>query len=184
MGRPLQRFAQGLTMIELLVVVAVIGVLVALTAPSMRDLISKQRVAGINAELVTDLQFARSEAARRNRRVFVKLDPVQRCYVIYTDVATGNCDCSRTPGVDVCTGEAGREEIKTVKVPASNGISLAASSATGPIIRFEQLSGLPLPTEFEVTVSGTHAQLRTFVNPTGRPSVCSPDSSVNGVATC
>jgi prepilin-type N-terminal cleavage/methylation domain-containing protein len=184
MSRLLRCTPRGLTLIELLVVVAVIGVLVALTAPSMRDLIAKERVKGINAELVTDLQFARSEAARRNRRVFVRLDPVQSCYVIYTDVAIGNCDCSRTPGVDVCTPEVGREEIKTVKLPASTGVALAASSVSGPVVLFEQISGKPTPPEFEITVSGSHAQLRTVVNATGRPSVCTPDGSVSGVTAC
>ena len=54
-----------------MVVIALVGVLLALAAPSMRGLISAQRVRGINAELVTDLQYARSEAARRSHDVRV-----------------------------------------------------------------------------------------------------------------
>mgnify|MGYP003435327453 CR=1 FL=1 len=57
--------ARGLTIIELMIVVAVLGVLIALVAPSMRGMISTQRVRGVNAGLVTDLQYARGEAARR-----------------------------------------------------------------------------------------------------------------------
>ncbi len=174
----------GLTVIELMVVVAVVGVLIALAAPSMRSLISAQRVVSINAELVTDLQFARSEAVRRNRDVHVRFRATDNCYVLYVDNAgPGNCNCSRTPGLNVCTG--GREEIKTVQVPSSVGVAVSASSATGQIIRFENVSGTSLPDDFTVSVTGeVRGQLRTNVNPAGRPIVCSPDSSISKVPAC
>jgi len=177
-----RRRNHGLTVIELMVVVAVVGVLIALAAPSMRSLISAQRVASINAELVTDLQFARSEAARRNVPVFVRFRAANNCYVLYVDnAAPGNCNCSRTPSVDVCTG--GREEIKTVQVPLSTGVALSASSATGQILRFERETSLP--DDFTVTVTGdVRGQLQTHVNPAGRPIVCSPDSSISKVPAC
>ncbi len=60
------RRARGLTMVEMMVVVAIAAVILTLTAPSMRDFLARQRVAAINAELVTDLQLARSEAIARN----------------------------------------------------------------------------------------------------------------------
>ena len=174
----------GLTVIELMVVVALVGVLIALAAPSMRSLMSAQRVASINAELVTDLQFARSEAARRNRDVHVRFRAADNCYVLYVDnAAGGSCNCSLTPGVNVCTG--GREEIKTVQVPLATGVALSASSATGQIIRFERVSGTSLPDDFTVSVTGElRGQLRTQVNPAGRPIVCSPDSSISKVPPC
>ncbi len=174
----------GLTVIELMVVIALVGVLVALAAPSLRGLILAQRVTSINAELVTDLQFARSEAARRNRDVHVRFRGTDNCYVLYVDNAgPGNCDCRRTPGVNVCTG--GREEIKTVQIPVSTGVAVAASSATGQIIRFEGASGTSLPEDFTVSVTGdVRGQLLTQVNAAGRPSVCSPDGSVSKVPPC
>lgn len=176
--------ARGLTLIELMVVIALVGILIVLVAPSMRGLISAQRVQSINAEIVTDLQFARSEAARRNRDVFIRFRATDNCYVVYLDNAgPGNCNCSRTPGVNVCTG--GREEIKTVQVPVGNGVSVSASSATGQIIRFESLSGTSAPDTFEVTVVGAErGQLRTVVNSAGRPSVCTPDGSITQAAAC
>ncbi len=183
--------ARGLTLIELMIVVLVLGVLIALVAPSMRGMISVQRVRGVNAGLVTDLQYARSEAARRNRDVSVAVQA--SCYVVYTDIAlpATACDCSLTPGVDVCSG--GRLELKTVQLPAADGVSLSVTSGGGAIVIFSRGSGALQPTAagasppdaFAVDTSGTpRGKLRTQLNTAGRPSVCSPDGSISGTPTC
>ncbi len=186
--------ARGLTVIELMIVVALLGVLVALVAPSMRGMMTAQRVRGINAALVTDLQYARSEAARRNQDVGVAFQATgsMSCYVAFVDVAptTPACDCTLTPG-NVCSG--GRQEIKTVQVPLSDGVAFSVTSAGGPVVNFSRSSGalLPatpggaMPDAFEVGVTGTpRGQLRTTVNVAGRPTVCSPDASIAGVPPC
>ncbi|HPO19084.1 MAG TPA: GspH/FimT family pseudopilin [Rubrivivax sp.] len=191
MQRQHPRPQRGLTLIELMIVVLVLGVLIALVAPSLRGMISAQRVRGTNAELVTNLQYARSEAARRNRDVSVAVQA--SCYVVYTDVAlpATACDCTLTPGVDVCSG--GRHELKTVQLPASDKVSLSVTSSGGPIVIFSRSAGAlqptvaaaSAPTGFAVQVSGTpRGKLRTQLNPSGRPSVCSPDGSISGTATC
>lgn len=172
----------GLTIIELMVVVAVVAVLITLAAPSMRAMIAAQRVKSINAELVTDLQFARSEAARRNRDVYVSFNPAASCYVIYVTANTGSCDCSRAI---VCTSEVSREEIKTVRLAAANGVALSASGPSSTLLRFEAQSGRQQDDGFQVGVTSTlGGQLRTTVNSAGRVTVCTPDSSIAGTATC
>ncbi len=204
--RPHER---GLTLVEVLVVIALVGILIALAAPSMRDLISAKRVQGITTELVTDMQYARSEAARRSRDVRIGFQATDQlsCYALYIEPEAapgalpasgvnggiGTCDCSRTPGVNVCTAEVGREEIKTVQVPRSRGVSFSASSADGPTLNFGAVSaGLvsasapgAVPVAFDVTVTATpRGQLRTRVSTSGRPSVCTPDGSISAAPPC
>lgn len=183
--------ARGLTIIELMIVVAVLGVLIALVAPSLRGMMSAQRVRGVNTELVTDLQHARSEAARRNQDV--RVDFKASCYVAYVDAVapTSPCDCTLTPGINVCSG--GQKEIKTVQLPPADGVALAVISSDGPVLNFSRSSGALLPTVagggtpdgFEVEVTGTpRGKLRTSVGMSGRPTVCSPDGSISGTAAC
>jgi type IV fimbrial biogenesis protein FimT len=178
--------ARGLTIIELMVVVAVVATLAALAAPSMRALISTQRVKGVNAELVTDLQFARSEAARRNTDIVIRFRPANNCYTVFIpETGTSDCDCRRTPGANVCSGS--QVEIKTVKIPSSTGVTLGASGPTGQhTLVFSGLSGgIGADEYFRVDIAGgLGGQLRTRVNQAGRPSVCSPDGSIAGTTTC
>jgi type IV fimbrial biogenesis protein FimT len=67
---PLRR-SPGFSIIELMVVVALAGVLLGLAVPSFRGLIERNRAAGEMNSLVGDLQFARSEAIKRGLPVSV-----------------------------------------------------------------------------------------------------------------
>jgi hypothetical protein len=72
-----------------------------------------------------------------------------------------------------------------VQVQRAQGISLAASSAGGTVLRFQPPQGTITPTDLTVTVQGDPSgQLRTQLSAVGRPSVCSPDGSMKGVPTC
>ena len=122
------RYRRGFTLVETLVVVALAAVILALAAPSLYDLILVQRLKGINAQLVTDLQFGRSEAVSRNRLMRFAFDSTAEmsCYSIYILKPLGNtasrCDCTRAPGT-ACTA-SDTTEVRTVQVPASQGIRI------------------------------------------------------------
>lgn len=64
MERPAR--ARGFTIIELMIVMVIVGVLVAVAAPNMRDLIVRMRLKTAASDLHSSLTFARSEAIKRN----------------------------------------------------------------------------------------------------------------------
>lgn len=66
-----QRASGGFTLVELVTVVVIVGVIAALAAPSMAELIRSQRIKGAASDLMETLLFARSEAVKRNANVSI-----------------------------------------------------------------------------------------------------------------
>lgn len=60
---------RGFSMVELMVVVAIVAVLASVAAPSFRSLIADQRVKAAAGELHASLTLARSEAMKRSASV-------------------------------------------------------------------------------------------------------------------
>jgi type IV fimbrial biogenesis protein FimT len=177
---------QGLTIIELMVVVAVAAVVLTLAVPSLRDFMVRQRVKGINAELVNDLQFARSESITRSRPVRITFgqNETMSCYTVHTRGLLGDCDCLQPMGA-ACPDFPELVEIKTVQVPQSTTVSVEPLEGLGQVVLFSGPRGLASPGEFKVGVeSSVSGKLRTTTNALGRPQVCTPDGSITGVATC
>jgi type IV fimbrial biogenesis protein FimT len=185
--------SRGFTLIELMIVLGVMGVLMALAGPAMLDFILMQRLRSTNSQLVTDLQFARSEAATNNRYTYVRFNEVAgsvSCYAIYTGAAAG-CNCTRST---VCGTTS--QELRTVSFPADTKLRVRHSNAVGEeIIRFDPKNGsmnvmsadtlIPQPLPFTVAaeIDATRA-LRTVVTPAGRPTVCAPAGSNVSATVC
>lgn len=188
--------ARGFTLVELMVGIAIVVVLLALAAPSFNDYILTQRMKATAAELVTDVQYARSEATSRGKQVFVVFHTPASgtpasCYTIYTDTVNTNlaCDC-REPAATRCATTA--TELRTQAVPGGNGVRFSLpvpatrgfviEPAAGGILVPPTDFGIPMPAPFNVdAVVDTARTLRVNVALSGRPLVCRPaGSTVSG----
>lgn len=196
---------RGVTIIEMMVVVVVAAIILTLAVPSMREFLVRQRVAAVNAELVTDLQFARSEAVARNRDVYITFNngqwpgsPRMSCYTIHTLGVAGICDCLKPLGT-ACDTATDLVEIKTVRVLEDTTVSLQYPADPAYWLGFSSAKGLAFWTghlstdanyvgnwqDYRIGVESTlSGKLRTSAGITGRPQVCSPDGSFSGVQRC
>lgn len=66
--RPVMR---GFTLIELVMTVAILGILISLGVPSLVDLVRDQRVKTVVGDLYSSIVYARSEAITRNANVVI-----------------------------------------------------------------------------------------------------------------
>lgn len=66
---------RGFNLIEILVTLTVLGVLIALGAPSLAEFLQNQQIRAATEAIVNAMQVARGEAIRRNLAVQVVLEP-------------------------------------------------------------------------------------------------------------
>lgn len=66
-----KRISGGFSLVELLIVIGLVAVFLTLAAPSLSDMIQKNRVSSEVSTFVADLKFARSVAMKRGQAVTV-----------------------------------------------------------------------------------------------------------------
>ena len=196
---PPRRTLTGLTLVEIMVTVALIGVIVALAGPSFKRMIDSQRLRAVNAALITDLQFARAEAASRNRPVVVMFDKTGSAYSCYAILIGDHtlCDCNNAPGNNVCPASAapGTVELRSVRLERNLQIGLDIPDAQSNAISFDPATGRLQTFAVDEFVDAVQPYRVIIANPsvggfrdsvevTGRPTVCSPGSSMQGVTSC
>lgn len=84
--------AKGLTLLELLIVVAIVGILGALTVPAMGRYFEQERLRGALLSLKQELVYARSEAIRRHKDVYIVVSAGPAWCVGIS--LQENCDCA------------------------------------------------------------------------------------------
>lgn len=172
----------GFTLIELMVVVALVSVILTLAMPSFSGMIARKRLEGAAQELGTDLQYARSEAVAQNLEVRVATNADNACYTVFVWRGAGTCTC--TPAVS-CTLAAAATDPAPLKTVDLAGTGTAV---TADVFRFEPLRGmLADAADHSVTLTssaGPPWDLSVAVNAFGRASTCSPSGSVKGYPSC
>jgi type IV fimbrial biogenesis protein FimT len=113
------RLQRGFTVVELMVTVTIVAILAAVAAPSFMGMINTNRLAAQSNELLSAIQYARTEAVRLNGRVtFCGTD---------NENADGDDDCSEGQHpfwvVIGPTSGGGQEQLRILSVPDSVFVS-------------------------------------------------------------
>ncbi len=151
----------GFSLTELLVVIALIGIIASIAIPSFQGMIEKNRLKAAIESLAADLMFARTEAIKRstNLDVSISIDGASWCYGIDND--NTHCDCSTA---DDCA-------IKTVKGSLFSGTILDADDNT--TFDFRRGSAKAIGS----TLSTRNYSARVRVSSIGRVRICIPAGS-------
>jgi prepilin-type N-terminal cleavage/methylation domain-containing protein len=155
---PQRRHSDGFTLIELMIVIAVLAIAGLAAAPSLTERLATNAVKGAANEAFADLHYARSESVQRNATVNVNFG---------------------ASGYTITTGAS-----TTLKAVTLAGPTLAAGHGArivfSPIREGVVVSGMPV--EFSHQRSG--ATLRVSVNKLGRAEICSAVGAMAGYSAC
>lgn len=80
----------GFTLIESLVVVAVIGILVLISAPSFLKMMNRFKLTGTSRELMSLMQAARLESIKMNAPAQVNYDATSNSFIAFVDLDRDN----------------------------------------------------------------------------------------------
>lgn len=174
--------SRGFTLIELMVVVAVIAVMLTLAAPSFADFFERYRLRGAADEVVTLLASARAESVMRNRDVAVSFGGSAGSWCVGAKakpepatpgtsvIGSETCDCTAPA---TCTIDANR--VLVFDAADFQGVSLGAVPAN---LVFSSRSGglIPLGTTASTSLGSPNGRytLRLDVSQLGRVTLCVP----------
>jgi prepilin-type N-terminal cleavage/methylation domain-containing protein len=181
----------GFTLVELMVVVAILSVLVAIALPSARDFVARKRLEGVAQELATDLRLLKSHQIQNRpgsgTSISFGANDTNVCYILY---ARGNgdvehCDCGLA--ADQMCGEAGTPgrpvPIRQVDIPRSTGITLTANPT---LLTVDSYNGMPMSNRtLSISIRRAGAgEIVVSTTPTGVPNVCSRSGVFGQIRAC
>jgi type IV fimbrial biogenesis protein FimT len=118
----------GFSLIELMVVIAIIGILLAIAVISGTEMLNKYRVESQTKQMYADLMNARVSALSKNRKYFVT--PTATKYTIYEDT-NGELD-----GDGVLS--AGDRQVMQVNMSSTYAVTMTPAAAVVDTINFDQ----------------------------------------------
>jgi prepilin-type N-terminal cleavage/methylation domain-containing protein len=146
------RAEAGVTLIEMVVVVAVIGLIVAVVAPSMASGLDSVRMASATDDVATFLNSAVNRAERRQQPVMVAISIRENKLVMYSNEAGFTRELRMPEGIaieSVLPGDvnAGQDGIRLMLLPGASvpgiGVQLVNQHNNRRIVRLDPMTGYP-----------------------------------------
>lgn len=173
----------GFTVIELMIVVAIAAILVLLAAPSFQSLLDRQRVRAAASNLNVDIQYARSEAVRRNAPVTVSFSAgtTPWCYGIVDGAAA--CACSTAGSCNLKT--VAGDEFLNVAMTLAGGSGVTVDPRQGQVSAIAGGGSGAATTAINFSSTTTSgAQVQSQFNALGRVVQCAPGGTLPGYRAC
>jgi type IV fimbrial biogenesis protein FimT len=194
---------RGVSLLEMLIAMAILGIVVSVAVPSMSGFSANQRLLGAAEQVFGHLQQARAESVARNAVVNVNFSAAGTTTWTYGVSTTASCDLTITDpttanaciitvndgdttydGIDGATDTGDRV---LMLFPSSDfgdvEMAIASFSSGGTQIIFDPVRGTASSGQINLEGS-TGDQLRITMSLLGRAAICSPGGSVEAYEAC
>lgn len=150
---------KGFTLIELMVVVAIVSILLALAIPSFTETLARRRIEGVSNELNADLQYVKTQAVNNNADVSLITNTTG--YVISGITSDGNI------------------VYKTLVLNSNLTITQPVTITYNAFRAFPTTAAV-----LTIGSSQTTASLKISAQTTGRILTCTPSGMMIGYTAC
>jgi type IV fimbrial biogenesis protein FimT len=176
---PARQRQTGFTLIESMVVLAVVSVTAGIAVPSFQKASERRQLEGAAAQLATDIRHARSSAVALSSSVRVSFQQVAggSCYLLHTGRAA-DCQCD-SAGAAICSN--GAQVVKAVGFSANSDLQISSNSAS---MLFDHSRGTVTPTASINVQFRNGPAIRQVVNIMGRARACTPSTNLPGYPAC
>ncbi len=117
--------SNGITMIELIIGVVIVGIIAAMGLPKFSKVIPRLEFKSASRDMVSDLRLARSQAIAQRTQFGIHFNSEQRRYMVFRDIVN----------LTAFTFESGDSVIKTVTL--DQDLSIASCSFSNYTIVFK-----------------------------------------------
>ena len=178
----------GLTLVELVVTLTVVAILASVATPSLRDMLTNNRLTAANNQLVSAVNYARAEAVKRVYNVVLCVrngdgsgctansgDSYESGWIVFVDcnanstpdVATNACDTNGDSVVD-----APELILADAKPNLMSGMAIVGSSGLEQKIGYKPNGNVSKSGSLSLKLDGSEQYKITLAPNTGRISSC------------
>ena len=171
---------KGFTLIETMVLVALLAILTAIAVPSFKDMMINRRLAGKASEYISHFNWARSLAVSSNEAVNLHIATGESasCCVVFQG-PINDCSCNANGAVRTTAGN----DLPVIVLPHSDGVRVSAQTGTATI-RINPKQGTISPTLTTIFTADNGKVIHNISNILGRTRSCTPTQASFGFRIC
>jgi prepilin-type N-terminal cleavage/methylation domain-containing protein len=172
-----RRANKGYTLLEVLLVLAVVGIVAGLGVPSLNDSITRTRVKGAAEGVYGLILQAKAEGPIRDSNLSFNTNPAAVPWCAGFSV-TPNCDCTNTTSCVVSV--SGTSVLQVLNGTDYPGVTMTENFATGSGTTFNRIRGSASQAG-TVGISSGNWALSLVISADGRTRICNPNDASNSI---
>ena len=179
----------GVSMVEVLVVLAVVGILASIALPSYSKQFARSRLRATAEQIRSDVNLARSESLKRNVPIVMSFTVNADSSWCYGLTLLANCSCTVTDVANASYCFLDRDASNAVissTVSSTNyrDITLPSTPFGDGNITFQPVRPVLESTSVTLASAKADASMRVIASGLGRVRFCSPNASLSGYPSC